>query len=82
MKYVLVQTTWSPQKGMVIELYLMPLHSAYQYSDWPHTTLLADAMVWDTLNEAEDYIKSERIDDHKVVEIDDKKLFEARLART
>jgi len=67
---------------MVVELYLMPLNAAYQTNDWPHTTLLADAMIFDTLREALAYIDDERIDAHKVARIEDKDLFEARLART
>jgi hypothetical protein len=82
MKYALVQTAYSPQKEMVVELYLMPLSAAYQTYDWPHSTLLTDAMIWDTWDDAMNYIESERIEDHKIVEIDDKRLFEARLART
>ncbi len=80
MKYVIVQTTYSPQKEMVVELYLMPI-DAYFSSEWPHTTLLSDAMVWDTFEEVKHYLSAEKIDDHKIVEVEDKKLFEARLAR-
>ncbi len=74
MKYALMQTTYSPQKEMVVELYLMKdLHA------WQHTIKLSDAMIWDDFDEIADYVEAEKVDDHKVVHIKEEDLFEARL---
>lgn len=74
MKYVLVQTTYSPQQYMVVELYLTPVEAHFEYS-----TKLADAMIWNTYDEIANYVEAEKIHDYKIVSIEEKKLFKARL---
>ena len=77
MKYVLMQTTYSPQKEMVCELYL-----ADDLWTWVHTVKLSDAHVWNTFDEIADFIEDEDINDHKVEHIKEKDLLEAKLKGT
>ncbi len=72
-----MQTTYAPQKEMVMELYLGEDLWAWQY-----TTLLSGAHVWNTFDEIADFIEDEDINDHKVVHIKEEDLFEARLKGT
>ena len=77
MKYALITTTHNPQKEMVEELYLME-----GLWEWRHSTKLSDAMIWDDFDTLEAYVASEMIDDHKIVRVKEKDLFEARLKGT
>jgi hypothetical protein len=74
MKYVLVQTSYQTDTEMVEELYL---------SEEPllffETRKLSEAKVWDNFDSIADYVEDNKMDDWKVVCINDKDLFEARL---
>lgn len=72
MKYALMQTTYSPQKEMVVELYLT--------RERLHTVKLSLADIWDSRSSADDYMFAHRITDHKIVHITEAKLFKTRLA--
>ncbi len=76
-KYVLVMTTYSPQREMVVELYLKkdPMILV-------ETTLLSAARIFDTFDEAADFLEDENLTHHKIVLIKKKKLFEAKLKGT
>ena len=74
MKYVLVQTTYSPQKEMVVELYL-----AGDLWTWQHSTRLSDARIWDDLDTIADFVEDEKINDYRIVHIKEKDLFKAKL---
>ncbi len=75
MNYVLKNTAYRGETETVEELYL----NANQWSLYYHTNKLSEAMIWDTAERATVYMEVEKIDDHKIVEIEDKDLFEARL---
>lgn len=74
MKYVLVQTSYSPQKQMVVETYLKEDPMFVRA-----TTLLSDAQIFNTLDEAEKFLDNEQITGHKIVPITKKTLFTAKL---
>lgn len=77
MKYVLVQTSYSPQKDMVIETYLRK-DPMFKIS----TTLLSNAEVFDTFDEAKKFMKYESMTDYKIVGIDEKEFFTRLLKGT
>lgn len=74
MKYALVITSYSPQKKMVIELY----YGNGEIFENP-TTKLSEARIWNDFDTVVDFLEENQIDDHKIVDIKEKKLFEARL---
>jgi hypothetical protein len=43
---------------------------------------LSEAKIWDTFDEATDYVNHYNIDDHKIVLVKDEDVFEARLKGT
>jgi hypothetical protein len=44
-----------------------------------HTDKLSEAKIWDTFEKALEYTLNHKMSDHKIVDIEDKDLFEARL---
>ncbi len=75
MKYVLKNTAYRGETETVEELYM----NANQWSIYFHTSKLSEAKHFDTLMEATRYMKGHDINDHKIVPIEEKDLFEARL---
>lgn len=73
MKFALVTTAYRPDTQTVEELYVRDAKA------WFHSRKLSDAELWDSFDEAADFLEQEEIDDAKIVRIKDKDLFEARL---
>lgn len=77
MKYVLKNTAYRAKTETVEELYL----NDNELSVYFHTDKLSETRIFDRRSQANRFMKRHRIDsDHKIVEIEDKDLFEARLA--
>ena len=82
MKFVLVNTAYRADNLKVDERYLRKYdENEIGSTDWFEdlTLKLSHARIWDTFEEAADYIEKEKIDDHKIVLIREEKLFEAKL---
>lgn len=77
MKYVLVNTSYSPQQGMVVETYFKK-DPTFMIS----TTLLSNAEVFNTFDKADEFLEYEHITDHKIVGINDKEFFKRLLKGT
>ena len=75
MKYVLKNTQYRGDTETVEEMYM----NGDDWSVYFHTHKLSRAKIWDTFDEAWDFLSEETMEDHKIVEIDEKALFEARL---
>jgi hypothetical protein len=76
MKYVLKNTAWRGNTLTVEELYM----NGDSWSPYYHTDRLSEARIWNTFDDAADYDRQYGDNEHKVVKIKDKDLFEARLS--
>ena len=76
MKYALLTTQYWPDSEMVEERYIVD-DAKYLFFE---SKKLSEAMVWDTFDEAADYILDNEMDYVRVVPIKDKDYFIAKLA--
>ena len=78
MKYTVKNTAYRGLTETVEEMYV----SRVEWSVYFHTSLLSEARVWDTFDEALEYTLNNKMDDHKIVLVKDEDVFEARLKGT
>ena len=76
MKYVLVHTQYRDDAKAVVEMFIAQDASHFCFE----TRKLSEAMVWDDFDDITDYVEENKIDDCKIVMIDDKVYFKAMLA--
>lgn len=76
MKYVLVHTQYHADSKAVEEKFIAKDAEHFCFE----TRKLSEAMVWDNFDDIADYVEENKIDDCKIVMIDDKVYFKAMLA--